>query len=72
LVWGARFVAPELGHAQRSPTLQGAQKLRGEAHGSVRRNDSPCWISNRFFSRKKPKRLAGSLKREAFIQTGQG
>jgi hypothetical protein len=45
-----------------------AQKLRRETHLRVRRNDSPCWISNRFFSPKKPKRLSGSLKWGAFIQ----
>jgi len=27
------------GHAQRARTMQGAQKLRGEAHLRVRRND---------------------------------
>jgi hypothetical protein len=32
------------------------------------RNESPCWIANRFFFLKKTKRLAGSLKREALIQ----
>jgi hypothetical protein len=36
---GARRVAPDIGHAQRAPTMQGAQKLRSEAHLQVRRND---------------------------------
>jgi hypothetical protein len=39
---GARRVAPDIGHAQRAPTTQGAQKLRSEAHLPVRRNDLPC------------------------------
>jgi|WetSurMetagenome_2_1015567.scaffolds.fasta_scaffold410579_2 hypothetical protein len=38
---GARRVAPDIGHAQRAPTMQGAQKLRSEAHLQVCRNDSP-------------------------------
>jgi hypothetical protein len=29
---GARCFAPDIGHAQRAPTIQGAQKLRREAH----------------------------------------
>jgi len=36
---GARCFAPDIGHAQRAPTMQGAQKLRSEAHLRVRRND---------------------------------
>jgi len=28
--------------ARLAPTMQGAQKLRREAHLQVRRNDSPC------------------------------
>ncbi len=28
---GARCFAPDIGHAQRAPTIQGAQKLRSEA-----------------------------------------
>jgi hypothetical protein len=36
---GARCFAPDIGHALRAPTLQGAQKLRSEAHLSVCRND---------------------------------
>jgi hypothetical protein len=36
---GARCFAPDIGHAPRAPTMQGAQKLRSEAHVRVRRND---------------------------------
>jgi len=39
---GARCFAPDIGHAQRAPTMQGAQKLRSEAYVQVRCNDSPC------------------------------
>jgi len=35
---GARCFAPDIGHAQRAPTLQGAQKLRSEAYLQVRCN----------------------------------
>ena len=36
---GARCFAPDIGHAQRAPTMQGAQELRSEAHFQVRCND---------------------------------
>jgi hypothetical protein len=36
---GARCFAPNIGHAQRAPTMQGAQKLRSEAYVQVRGND---------------------------------
>ena len=36
---GARCFAPDIGHAPRAPTMQGAQKLRREAHLQVRRNN---------------------------------
>jgi hypothetical protein len=44
---GVRCFAPDIGHAQRAPTMQGAQKIiiEGAIHESplqVRRSDSPC------------------------------
>jgi hypothetical protein len=44
---GARRVAPDIGHAQRAPTMQGAQKIIivraiHESPLQARRSDSPC------------------------------
>ena len=36
---GARCFAPDIGPAQRAPTMQGAQKLRSEAYLQIRCND---------------------------------
>jgi len=37
---GARCFAPDIGHAQRAPTVQGVQKLRSEAHISRASRDN--------------------------------